>query len=90
MNFTHNSTGAPHFPSGKFFANAAWTVIAALTHNLQENVKQWLTPSAEQQAEIARAQAAETAPTAPAGVVQLRTKTKNALRFQPAAASSGA
>ena len=23
-----------HFPSGKFLANAAWTVIAALTHNL--------------------------------------------------------
>src|SRR4051812_20781991 len=23
-----------HFPSGHFFANAAWTVIAALTHNL--------------------------------------------------------
>jgi hypothetical protein len=23
-----------HFPSGKFFANAAWTVIACLTHNL--------------------------------------------------------
>ena len=23
-----------HFPSGKFFANAAWTVIAALAHNL--------------------------------------------------------
>jgi hypothetical protein len=23
-----------HFPSGRFFANAAWTVIAALAHNL--------------------------------------------------------
>jgi Transposase DDE domain group 1 len=23
-----------HFPSGKFWANAAWTVIAALAHNL--------------------------------------------------------
>ncbi len=23
-----------HFPSGRFTANAAWTVIAALTHNL--------------------------------------------------------
>lgn len=23
-----------HFPSGKFYANAAWTVIAALAHNL--------------------------------------------------------
>ena len=23
-----------HFPSGKFLANAAWTVIAALAHNL--------------------------------------------------------
>ncbi len=23
-----------HFPSGKFTANAAWTVIAALAHNL--------------------------------------------------------
>jgi len=23
-----------HFPSGKFFANAAWTVIACLAHNL--------------------------------------------------------
>jgi hypothetical protein len=23
-----------HFPSGHFYANAAWTVIAALTHNL--------------------------------------------------------
>jgi hypothetical protein len=23
-----------HFPSGKFMANAAWTVIAALAHNL--------------------------------------------------------
>ena len=24
-----------HFPSGKFYANAAWTVIAALAHNLR-------------------------------------------------------
>ena len=23
-----------HFPSGRFYANAAWTVIAALAHNL--------------------------------------------------------
>jgi hypothetical protein len=23
-----------HFPSGRFFANAAWTVMAALAHNL--------------------------------------------------------
>ena len=23
-----------HFPSGKFLANVAWTVIAALSHNL--------------------------------------------------------
>jgi hypothetical protein len=26
--------GLAHFPSGKFLANAAWTVIAALAHNL--------------------------------------------------------
>ena len=62
-------------------------MLPALTQNLQSSVKQWLTPSAEQQAEIAKAQQAETAP--PAGVVQLRTKTKNALRFQePAAAAA--
>ena len=24
----------PHFPSGQFAANSAWTVIAALAHNL--------------------------------------------------------
>jgi hypothetical protein len=29
-----------HFPSGKFNANAAWTVIACLTHNLLR----WTTP----------------------------------------------
>jgi hypothetical protein len=27
-----------HFPSGKFYANAAWTVIAALAHNLLRQV----------------------------------------------------
>jgi hypothetical protein len=26
--------GLAHFPSGRFYANAAWTVIAALAHNL--------------------------------------------------------
>ncbi|MGZ4524764.1 MAG: transposase [Mycobacteriaceae bacterium] len=29
-----NDQALAHFPSGKFLANAAWTVIAALAHNL--------------------------------------------------------
>ena len=29
-----------HFPSGHFYANAAWTVIAALAHNLLR----WISP----------------------------------------------
>lgn len=27
-------TGQVHFPSGQFYANAAWIVLAALAHNL--------------------------------------------------------
>ena len=82
---------APYLPAvARWAASEGLSMLPALTQNLQSTVKAWLTPSAEQQAEIAKAQQAETAP--PAGVVQLRTKTKNALRFQgeQAAASSGA
>jgi hypothetical protein len=35
-----------HFPSGHFFANAAWTVIAALAHNLLRQTQQLGLPTA--------------------------------------------
>ena len=79
---------APYLPAvARWAASEGLSMVPALTQSLQQNVKQWLTPTPEQQAEVARAEASEAAP---AGVVQLRKKVKTALRFkteQPAAAS---
>jgi hypothetical protein len=64
---------APYVPAVlRWAAKEGLSMIPALTQNLQTNIKQLLTPTAEQQAEIARAQAAELAP--PADVVQLGKK----------------
>jgi predicted nucleotide-binding protein (sugar kinase/HSP70/actin superfamily) len=64
---------APYLPAvARWAAKEGLSMIPALTQNLQEQIKQLLTPTAEQQAEVARAEAAELAP--PAGVVQLSKK----------------
>jgi hypothetical protein len=64
---------APYLPAvARWAAKEGLGMIPALTQNLQTSIKQLLTPSAEQQAEIQRAQDAELAP--PAGVVQLSKK----------------
>ena len=74
---------APYLPAvARWAAKEGLDMIPALTQNLQTSIKQLLTPSAEQQAEIARAQAAELAP--PAGVVQL-SKKRPLARTAPAA-----
>ena len=78
-------TLAPHLPAvARWAASEGLSMLPALTQSLQQNVKQWLTPTPEQQAEIARAEAPQ------AEVVQLRKKSKNALRFTQPAAASGA
>jgi hypothetical protein len=56
----------------RWAASEGLGMLPAITQNLEKNVKQWLTPTPEQQAEITRAQAAEI-PAQP-GVVTLRKK----------------
>lgn len=64
---------APYLPAvARWAAKEGLGMIPALTQNLQTSIKQLLTPTPEQQAEIQRAQVAELAP--PAGVVQLSKK----------------
>jgi len=64
---------APYLPAVlRWAASEGLGMLPALTQNLEKNIKQWLTPTPEQQAEIARAQTTEIVPQT--DVVQLRKK----------------
>jgi hypothetical protein len=77
----------PYLPAvARWAASEGLGMVPAITQNLEKNVKQWLTPTPEQQAEISRAEGAEVQ--AQPGVVKLRKKKPLATSAQPSAAAS--
>jgi predicted nucleotide-binding protein (sugar kinase/HSP70/actin superfamily) len=79
---------APYLPAVvKWAASEGLSTLPAMTQNLRATAASWLEPSAEQKAEIARAEV----PAEPAvKPVQLRKRTKSTRRAEPAIAEVGA
>jgi hypothetical protein len=76
---------APYLPAvAKWAASEGLGMLPAITQNLRASVQSWLEPSAQQKAEITRAQ---TAPE-PSSTVQLRMPAKRTAKQPQAMATS--